>query len=381
MLRLRRAVGAALALFPVLLLFSCNNAYGIFDDIQGQTKQKGSDIFKKTTAYTVFRFNNSYFASTAKLYTRPVSGSSWSKVSVGGTSSYFLRSAVLCGSKVYALTGEDSSDVKLYSSSDGSSWTQMTSLPTYPLDTLFSANGELFAVSHRFDEDESTNSGTSYFSLYHYDTGSTSFVPVANLQSLTDSSIRGVVYDDTNSRYYFASEGSIYYTTDVTNTSSISTTLFATTSVTIWYLSYTGTASGTGKHLYITDTDGNLYRDDFSTSDDVNSTPLSVVAEVPYSGGYMLVVGTDTDSSSNAAEGYYEGTFGSFSRGNKNSIVAHSSSIFNSTVENFPVHCFFWDSATDDLFVCISPGTSSSTYYGLYKSHYNGSSWDGWEAQ
>jgi hypothetical protein len=92
-------------------------------------------------------------------------------------------------------------------------------------------------------------------------------------------------------------------------------------------------------------------------------------------------VGTEASDISTLAEGYYEGTFGSLLIGNDNSIVASSSSIYNSTVEGFPVHCFYYDSARQDLFICISPGTTSSSYYGLYKSHYNGSSWNGWEAE
>jgi hypothetical protein len=36
----------------------------------------------------------------------------------------------------------------------------------------------------------------------------------------------------------------------------------------------------------------------------------------------------------------------------------------------------------DTLFICLYPGTSSSTYYGLYHSVYNGTEWDpGWKAE
>jgi hypothetical protein len=374
MRRMRFALFVTIALVSLLVL-SCNNSYGILDDIQGQTEQDGSDFFKKTAAFSAFKLGDYYFASTSKLYCRSVSGTTWSKVSIGGTNSYFLRSVVTANNVIYALTGEASTDVALYSSATGFSWTKIGSMPSGKIfDTLFSANNILFAASHLYNSSASTKTGTSYYDLYYYD--GSSFTAVNGFANLTVS-IRGVAYG--NGKYYFASEDAIYQATNPANTSGTS---LGTPPKTIWQISFAGTAGGTGEHLYIGVTNGNLYRDGFSSKEDVTSTPITQVIEVPTSSSSKIILaGTDTDDASDAAEGYYEGTFGSLSKGNDNSIVAHSSSIYNTTVKNFPVHSFYWDSAAGNLFVCISPGSSSNSYYGLYMSHWNGSSWNGWEAE
>lgn len=369
MRRTRCAIGATIFLASILAL-SCNNSYGIFKDIQGQTKQDGSEVFRKTTARSLFRLGSSYYASTAKLYSRPVSGSSWSSVSIGGSNSYFLRSAVLAGTRIYALLGVDTSSVSLYYSDDAESWTRIYGIPYSSdtvLDTLFSANGNLFAVSHKYVGDSATKDGTSWYSLYHYN--GASFDAVTDFTDQTKT-IRGVVHDGTY--YYFATENKVVRNSDATNAGS---GYLVGASSTIWAISYTGT------HLYISMTNGNLYRDGFSSIDPVASIPLTQALEVPSASGNILVVGTDAEDVTTTADGYYEGAFGSIRSGDDYAIVANSSSIYNSTISGFPVHCFFYDSATQDLFICISPGASSNSYYGLYKSHYNGSSWDGWEAE
>jgi hypothetical protein len=373
MRRTRCALGATIALASFIAL-SCNNSYGIFEDIQGQTEQKGSDVFQKTASFTIFRLGSTYYASTARLYARNVDSSTWTQVRIGGEKSYFLRSVVLVNATIYALVGDDSSSVALYSSTDGSSWSKISNLPTTGvLDTLYSANDNLFAISHNYDGTTSTDTGTSYYYLYHYN--GSSFSMVKGFTNLTKT-IRGVVSDKTDGsagKYWFASENMIYE--DVNPDNSTGTQIFGAPPHTIWYLSYTG------GHLYVSMTNGNLYRDGFASFNDVASTPLSVVLQVPSASGNILVVGTDTDDSG-AADGYYEGTFdGALNSGNDDSIVAHSSSIYNSTIDGFPVHCFYFDSILQNLFICTSPGSTSSSYYGLYKSHYNGSSWDGWEAE
>jgi predicted small secreted protein len=385
MRRTRYAIGATIFL-STLLALSCNNSYGIFKDVQGQTKESGSDVFSKTSVSSILYFpsNSNYYAATAKLYTRNVTASSWSKVSVGGTSSYIVKSVVVAGTSMYVLVGDASSNVALYSTTDGSAWTQIpipswlntsdSNSETY-LDGLFSANGQLFVVSHYFYGFKSNpNSGSSTYTLYYYSGGS--FTPVNDFQGLTVT-IRGVVYNSATSQYWFAAEDRVYYSLDAINSSG--STWLGSPPHTVWAISYTNLSAS---HVYISTYSGYLYCDTFSNGDSVSGDePLTCVQEVPNGSGPILVVGTEASDISTLAEGYYEGTFGSLLIGNDNSIVASSSSIYNSTVEGFPVHCFYYDSARQDLFICISPGTTSSSYYGLYKSHYNGSSWNGWEAE
>ena len=366
MRRMRCALGAMVALASFLAL-SCNNSYGIFNDVQGQRKEEGSDAFKKTASYSLFRLGSAYYASTSRLYARSVDSSTWSQLSIGGSNSYFLRSIVLVNATIYALVGEKSTDVALYSSTDGATWSAVANIPSGKVfDALFSANGHLFAVSHTYITTTSTDTGTSYYDLYYYD--GSAFSAVNNFTNLT-LTIRGVASDGTN--YWFASENMLYTATNPNNSGGSS---LGTPPDTIWYISYTG------GYLYVSMTNGNLYQGGFSSYDNVSSEPLSVVLQVPSPSGNILVVGSDTVDSS-SAYGYYEGAYGSLNIGSDDSIVAHSSSIYNTTVYDSPVHCFYYDLILQNLFICISPSTSSSSYYGLYMSHWNGTSWDGWEAQ
>jgi hypothetical protein len=361
-----------------LLAISCNNSYGIFEDVQGQTEQDGSDIFKKTATVTAFRLGDSYYASTSKLYSRDVDASHWSLVSIGGTKSYFLRSVVLVGNTtIFALVGDTASDTKLYSSSGGS-WSRVSGLPSsVAFDSLFSANGCLFAVSHRFVSDDSTETGTSYYSLYYSSDNGISFNTVASFVNVKTTTIRGVVYG--GGYYYFAAEDRLYMCAAPDNSTGTS---LGSPPHHIWRISYSGTTGGTGEHLYIGTVNGNLYRDDFNGYEDVTSCPLTAVVEIPTSGDKeILIVGTDAEDTSTLANGYYEGPYSSLRHGPKDAITAHSSSIYNSTVNDAPVHDIYWDSANNDLFICISPGSSNSTFYGLYRSHFNGTKWDGWEAE
>jgi hypothetical protein len=371
----RYALGAATIALASFLVLSCNNSYGIFEDVQGQTKQNGSSFFQKTASINAFRLGAKYYASTSKLYARDVSSSTWSRVSIGGSNSYFLRSVVVVGSTIYALVGEDSSNVALYSSPDGASWSAIANIPSGKvLDTLFSANGRLYAVSHTFVPDASTDTGTSYYDLYYFN-GSV-FSAVNGFTSLT-ATIRGVVSDKTDgtgTNYWFASENQLYRAASPDNTTG-STGLSIPSSRTIWSLSYTG------GYLYISTKEGDLYRGEFAEVEDVASVPLTVVIDVPAPSGSIILVGSDTDDVNTSADGYYEGTFGSLNDGSDNAIVAHSSSIYNSTVKNFPVHCFYYDPILSNLFICVSPGSSSKEYFGLYMSHWDGSSWDGWSAE
>jgi hypothetical protein len=388
----RQVFGAATIVLASFLALSCNNAYGIFQAVQGETKQNGSKVFQETTAKTAFRLGGYYYASTARLYRRLITDTSWSQVDIGGTGTYFLRSVVLVNvggttPTIYALTGDSSSDVALYSSTDASNWTQV-SLPSTPVvvpavtywyafDALYSANNQLFAVGHVFEPmiGDNSGNGTSFYDLYNV-VGST-FTPVSNFTTRT-LTIRGVVGDGT-SNYWFASEDQLYSSASATNLGGLS---LGTNSKTIWGISYTGITVG---HLYITTKDGYLYRDDYSQSEGLTSIPLTTVIEVPSPSGNILLVGTDTDDVNYAAIGYFEGAFGSLVVGSTNSYISSTSSIYNTTVSVFPVHAFYYDSTLSNLFVCISPGTSSTSYYGLYESSWNTSAypnaWSGWSAQ
>jgi hypothetical protein len=392
----RHALGAATIALASFLALSCNNAYGIFDDVQAQKAQNGTKVFQETTTTNAFKLGGYYYASTARLYRRSAAtnDSPWAQVNVGGSGSYTLRGVVLVGSTIFALTGNDTSEVALYSSSDGDAWSPISALPkapvvlptatnyTYAFDALFTANNELFAVDHLFVPNTSTSAdGTSNYDLYRYN--GVAFVPVANFTNL-GSTVRGVVYD--GSSYWFASEGQLYSGSlaDGSNAASRIDSFTDLSTRTIWGISYTG------GHLYVATKNGYLYQDS-GTAVEVNSSsvPLTTVIQVPSSVGDIILVGTDTADVNTPAVGYYEGTFGTdtLKVGSSNAYVAATSSIYNTTVSVFPVHAFYYDgnASSGNLFVCISPGASSTSNYGLYESQWNTAdhpnAWSGWSAQ
>jgi hypothetical protein len=156
---------------------------------------------------------------------------------------------------------------------------------------------------------------------------------------------------------------------------------------TIWGISYISSSN----HLYVTTKSGYIYRNGVVTAANPAGLPLTQVVEVPSAAGQILLVGTDAIPptsviSSAPAQGYYECNVGTFPNGfvsGGSGVVDSNSSIYSTTVSIAPVHSFFYDgdATSGRLFVCVSPGTSSTSYYGLYESDWNGTSWSGWAAR
>jgi hypothetical protein len=388
---------AALAA-TVLLAFSCNNSFGIFETIQNETKQNGTKVFQKTMVKGAFRLGDYYYATTSTLNRRAVSDSTWSKVDIGGLSKYsILNSAVLVGDastgSIYVLLEVDSTrGIWRSTTTDGASWEKL-SVDASKYTALFSANGQLYA------ESMTTDSATTFrtYRLYYCDIAAATpafvlvdggdhlFLPAVSAEYSGDKTIRGVVYDEVNSKYWFASEDFLYSGTsadgsDATNAVSSFTDL---SSKTIWAISYTGGSSG---HVYIATTDSYLYESDQAAPSSVHdSMPFSKVIQVPIGTGTELLVGTDTNDVDTAAVGYYEGSFDSMAvGGDSDGGVSKTAAVYTNTVSIFPVEDFYYDQTsgtTGTLFICVAPGTTSSNYYGLYSSKWDGSSWSGWSAE
>jgi hypothetical protein len=388
---IRTVAFCATMLLVSMTSFSCNNGQGIFTEVQDEEEQSGDKLFQKTQVTNAFRLGYYYYASTATLNCRAVTESSWAKVKINGLSRYTLYSAVLAGGTtptIYVLLDNDGTR-EAYSSSDGSTWSSIALPSGTTFDALYAtSSGEVYAENHYYDEDVSTK---STYTLYHYD--SSAFVQVlADVTLNADETIRGVVYDSASALYWFASQSHLYSSSnaDLSSRTAQISNYTGLSSDTIWGISY---ANG---YVYISTKSGELYQSGTATGDDVASVPLTAVVAVPYSGGTELLVGTDAytkSSTTHTAVGYYEGSFGSFSLGKKGEVTKKSA-IWSTTVSDFPVHAFFYDSTgvtttntdgstttTYPVFICISPGTTSTSYYGLYSSNWDGSAWDGWDAE
>lgn len=395
----RRALCALSIALASLLALSCDNSYGIFASVQDEIKQEGTAVFQKTQVKGAFRLGTTYYAATQSLNARSVGSKGWSAIDVGGTSSYRLRSAVLAGSTMYALieTGDLASPtISVQASIDGSSWTAIAILPspalaptqTFSLDALFSANGVLYAEGHLYDTSSKPETSSDY-ALYRLVVASLDN-PVTNFSlsaAWNNMTIRGVAHD--GSDYWFASEDKLYRGTlaDGSNATPVDTTtvfagLFSTTDSTtrsIWSLSHTGS------NLYVSTKGGTLYRYSGTGNADkasVASIPLTEVVEVPSVSvsATELLVGTDTGAGT--AVGYYEGAFGSLVLGSSGAVTGNAS-IYSTTLSAFPAHGFYYDDLARTVFVCISPGTASTKYYGLYSSAWDSvaKTWSGWQAE
>jgi hypothetical protein len=404
----RRAFAISLCVAAAFLAASCNNDYAVYQNVAKEQKQNGQAIFQETICKNAFRLNSDYYAATSKLYCSPIHLSTdttandiaWTLVPINClgnlSSSYTLRAAVVVGGTIYALTGNDSSSVALSSSTDGSTWTSITTpspprqlssnlasnIPSsFAFDALYSAGGHLYAEANLYDTSSGGAVGTPYYYLYFY-TG-TGWEQVSNFQNINNSPIRGVVAnsDTSPTNFYFASEGQLYSGSlmDGSNASSIINNFSSLSTHEIWAISYTG------GHFYVSTPDGNLYQDSGNPYQvDSASRPLTKVISVPYSSpSSIILVGTDTNNVNTAACGYYEGTFGSLALGSSSQDIS-SSAVYSTTVSVFPVQNFFYDgsASSGNLFVCIAPGYLSTSYYGLYEVSWNGTSWsNGWEAQ
>jgi len=388
----RLALCAVVIVLASLLALSCDNSYGIFANVQQETAQNGSKLFQETPVHGFFLFNSQYYAATSTLNVKSQGG--WSKVSIG-SSSYTLRSAVLAGTKIYALV-EKGSSILLYSSTDGSSWSDVA-LPAqtyggtdhdFTFETLFAANGKLYAASHGPYNAAVNLATTNPYSLWYLN-GSTFSQATAGFVPNTNNTIRGVVWDGTN--YWFASEDKIFSgpagDPDPSHATDASAS-FTGLSGTFWCISFAGSK------VYVTTKGGYLFQQGTAAGSGISSSyplPLTQVVEIPAASATSLLVGTDANASSLiAAVGYYEGgSFNAMGSGDQDAGVTKSKAIYSTTVSASPVHAFFYDgdpannAAAGTLFICVSPGAYTTSYYGLYASIWDPGSktWSGWKSE
>jgi len=373
--RTSHSVALPLALIAAALLSaSCDNSVGLFASIQEETKQNGSSPFEEAAVSRAFRYNGAYYAQQAKLRSRAVGSDSWSVVPINGSKDYTCFSVAGNGDTAYYVSLENASGGNVVYRYDGS-WTALDT-SAFPADSvadnLFFVNGYLFAECHENysnADDENDDRYTLYYSF-----GGSAFTKVGAADELTSLSAPfvGAAYYGTT--YYCATSSTVYSFTAVTGTVAAVTG----PSGTFTCLAYSSVANA----LYVGTDSDKLWQYDgsswASTSPFDSHEPVTAVVEVGSSSSHLLV-GVGFKSSYSTEGGYYEGSFSSLGYGD-DGAVAHSSSVFDTTVYGTAVNSFFWDGSANTLFVCVSPGASSSLY-GLYASTYDGSSWSGWDAE
>jgi hypothetical protein len=321
---------ASLLATALLALGSCSDSYGVFSSVQKETKQSGTDYFKKNAITGFYKLSGSYYASGVKLYTRLVTGDtdSWSVTSINGSKDYELKAVAANGtSGLYVSLLDSDGDNRLLYTSDGSSWTEtdISSFVTSAdwIDGLFCAGSYLFAQVHKNVANEENDPDDTY-ALYYYNLPLTYQGAVSSLSALSYP-MTGVVYG--NSTYWYAVRGSeVNSVAGSLYTGAPSGTLLpvsgtntpAAHSAVITSIGY-DTAYSTG--LYVGSYSGYLYHysSDWLSREDVGSGgPLAALGFVSDS---KMLVGEGYDDSTSSDGGYYEGVWGSYKTGDKDNTA------------------------------------------------------------
>lgn len=382
---LRAASGAMLAL---ALLFSCDNTFGVFSEIQTEVRQVGTDQFKNATVRMLGEDGSNYYAAMAKVFKKAKAGGSWAVLSIGSaspSSSYFsLGFAVDQGTgTLYAAPGDlaTSSLLEIVSSSDsGSTWTALVSTAlqagsggSNTLAGLFFAGSTLFA--------QVQVKSTLKYSLFHYDSVASAFAAVGGLADL-DSPVHALVHDGT--QFWAATSAKLYKGAGAAALAEDALSGSPSGAETI-----RGLAILSDGDLAATTNDGQIYTHDFGTAAwsavEVNDgVRLGAAVEVPVdpsnlAAGRRIILGKH-----DAGYGYYEWNASasppSYLLGNAGTaLYSQPSSNYTTTVYGKPIQSLYFSDSEDTIFACLAAqGTDG---YALYSNRFASGAWSGWTAE
>jgi predicted small secreted protein len=384
-MKLNRRTIAALALLAAaaaLSLAGCDNTYGVFHEIQTETKQVGTDIYLNATVKGLGEDATNYYAVMSKIYARAKTGDTWTVLPVNSDSSYYCAGFASDGaSAIYAAVTDSASTSALkgiYTSTDaGAGWTELTAtgLGSSIVDSLFLANGTLFVAAHTETEVAST------YALYYWD--GSAFVG-AGLSAL-NRPITSVAYAQSS---YWAI-GSDATDTDDDHVGRL----------------YTGAALGTfaadaasstpsgaeiidnlavnaAGNLLVTTADGDLYTWDGSAwstavvAADVKLGALAQVPKVPAGSDYCLII-----PKHDSTYGYYEYESSKRYGNASDAVFVPTSSNYTTAIYEKPVLAIHYSEAADTILIAMAAqGTDG---YALYSNTYSSadSAWGGWTAE
>lgn len=392
-MKLTRHSIAALALLAAaaasLTLAGCDNTYGVFHEIQTETKQVGTDIYLNATVKGLGEDAANYYAVMSKLYTRAKSGGTWAVLPVNGVSSYYCAGFASDGtSTIYAASADAASGTTLngiYSSTNqGSTWTELTStgLGSSIVDNLFLANGTLFVAAHTETETAST------YALYYWNDSAFAAITLKDKDDKTLSlnrPITSVAY--AQSRFWAI--GSDANDADDAHVGRLYT------GATVGALAVDVAAStpsgaevidnavvNAAGNLLVTTADGDLYTWNgaaWSTAvvaADIKLGALAQVPKVPAGADYCLII-----PKHDTTYGYYE--YESTKRyGNaSDAVFVPTSSNYTTAIYEKPVLAIHYSEAADTILIAMAAqGTDG---YALYSNTYSAtdSAWGGWTAE
>ncbi len=366
-----------LAVAASVAFAACDNSFGVFHEIQTEKAQVGTDVFKNVTVKALAEDGSNYYAAMAKVFYQPTGGGTWTVLSVNGDTDYYCVGLASDGAGTLYVATADKSTTALkgiYSTANsGSSWTKMDSgeFAAKIVDSLFYANGTLFAAAHT-----DTESSDTYY-LYYWDTVTSSFL-AATFPSALDTSITGLVYG--GSAYWAMTSGMLYTSTGSPFTFASDGTGGTPSSA----KTLCGIAADSSANVLVTTTDGYLYTYASSAwSSDLlaSSVTLGVLAEVPIddaASAYRLLV-----AKHNSGYGYYEydavTKADPIAGNNADAIFAPTASSYTTTIYTKPVMAFHYSATNKTLLIGLA--AQSTDTYALYSNTVSGSTWSGWTAE
>jgi len=378
---LKRYFRLSVLLLAVVGLAACNNSYGIFSSIQGESKNTNTSAFYQTAVRNMVPFGGRYYAQLVGIYSRPAAssaGSDWAYLENSAFGSdYVCRGIAANGSLLYAAISNgrgSTSTPKGIFSFNGSTWTQEYS-GSADIQALYLANGALFVIT----KDSTSDSGSTYSVSY---LSGTSLMPCSGTLSTMPTNV--VYVAGTIDNFFFASGSTLYSAASLPSTfasvsgiPSVSITCLATNA-----FNYSDAATA----LFLGTSTGYVYR---STDGSSWEGPQAASSGTSYAVTTMLAVPTGTTGSGrallvgNSLSGYYEAdvtsSLGSFTTGGSSTIVT-TASVYESSLTNMPVFAFVYDgtATSGTLFACAS--ATAVDYTGLW-SNKRTTTWAGWASE
>lgn len=371
-----------------LLLAACDNTFGVFNEIQSEKLQEGTDIFLNKVVKAVGDDGTNYYAAMAKLYYRPVSGGSWKVMPVNGDSDYYCAgfaayydSTVPGSGVLYVATADSSSSTAtkgVFKSTDsGSTWTRLddgTVFRNQVIDAVFLAGGSLYVASHTGNED------ASFYDLHTYDTGTPGFIPAGIADS--DTAVTAVVREGAGSGAWWAITADHVYTSATQAGFAIDATANGPA---VDGRTPEGLAADHLGRILVTTGEGYLYTRSGGTWSKVlldDEVPQGIVFEAPLDSGsppagYRILV-----AKHDATYGYYEFTAGGtvpLEGNDDNAVYAPTPSAYTTAVYMKPVIAFHYSKANGRMLIGLAAQGRDS--YALYSNSFSGGEWSGWTAE
>lgn len=369
-----------------LALASCEEGpAGIFSQVADETSTTDNmtDALEEATPTFVAYLSASgtYYSGIGTLWQKAAGASQWTQADTSGVSSKTLiaSSGAVAGTHLYVAFVETVSrtDLGVWATDDGSSWTQVTGLPTdQRIKSVLSANDTAFVVTGnvRSDTDEDAE-----YSIYT--SAGTAFV-TAGISDNTGIGVpTSVAWDGTN--FVFTAGCKL-----ITGTTATALTVLGTgpedagidDATTYGGACATGTpgivVSSRNGWLYYSENGFSTYSASASTYSDSDSDNYSLSTPTYIPTGTVLVVGTNGKPRSSSdvppTDGYLEFSFPTFATRSlsEDHTLITTATNFASSLDGYSINGMPFISATNKLFA-MTDGD------GLWSNTYSGT-WGGW---